>query len=227
MKNIVVKVNGSSATASFDGKLTSGMVGLLVSVDYDPSWDSLIKTASFRVGNFVRSRENIGSVTTVPWEVMRHYGKPLEVGVEGRDADGNIIIPTVWASVGMVYEGAVSNVPGSPNPDVGDVPPVAGAMIDDSVIDINKTWSSQKIADEIRGGGELITAPTIDVEEIEGGHRVTVTDAKGEENFDVMDGKDGYTPVKGKDYYTEADKAEMVTAVLAALPTYNGEVEEV
>lgn len=35
---------------------------------------------------------------------------------------------------------------------------------------------------------------------------------------------DGRTPVKGTDYYTEADKAEMVSAVIAALPVYNGEV---
>jgi hypothetical protein len=28
--------------------------------------------------------------------------------------------------------------------------------------------------------------------------------------------------VKGKDYYTEADKAEMVNAVLAALPVAEG-----
>ena len=35
-------------------------------------------------------------------------------------------------------------------------------------------------------------------------------------------GPAGYTPVKGVDYYTEADKAEMVGAVLAALPTWQG-----
>lgn len=37
-------------------------------------------------------------------------------------------------------------------------------------------------------------------------------------------GQDGYTPVKGVDYFTEAEKAEMVSAVLADLPIYNGEV---
>jgi hypothetical protein len=34
--------------------------------------------------------------------------------------------------------------------------------------------------------------------------------------------KDGYTPQKGVDYYTETDKQEMVAAVLAALPTWQG-----
>ncbi|MBR2388214.1 MAG: collagen-like protein [Clostridia bacterium] len=41
------------------------------------------------------------------------------------------------------------------------------------------------------------------------------------------DGADGYTPIKGKDYYTEADKTEMVNAVISALPKYNGEVTTV
>lgn len=40
-------------------------------------------------------------------------------------------------------------------------------------------------------------------------------------------GADGYTPVKYKDYFTEADKAEMVQAVITALPKYNGEVEDI
>lgn len=35
-------------------------------------------------------------------------------------------------------------------------------------------------------------------------------------------GDPGYTPVKGTDYYTETDKNEMVSAVLAALPNGDG-----
>lgn len=35
---------------------------------------------------------------------------------------------------------------------------------------------------------------------------------------------DGKTPVMGTDYFTSADKAEIVSAVLAALPVYTGEV---
>lgn len=36
------------------------------------------------------------------------------------------------------------------------------------------------------------------------------------------DGLDGKTPVKGTDYFTEADKQELVTDVLNALPIWNG-----
>lgn len=35
-------------------------------------------------------------------------------------------------------------------------------------------------------------------------------------------GQDGYTPVKGTDYWTEADKAEMVADVIAELPESGG-----
>lgn len=47
---------------------------------------------------------------------------------------------------------------------------------------------------------------------------------KGDTGADGANGKDGHTPERGIDYYTEADKKEMVNAVIAALPVYNGEV---
>jgi hypothetical protein len=48
-----------------------------------------------------------------------------------------------------------------------------------------------------------------------------VVGAKGEQGIQGEKGEKGdagYTPVKGIDYYTEADKAELVSAVIAALP---------
>ena len=48
------------------------------------------------------------------------------------------------------------------------------------------------------------------------------TPVKGVDYFDGEKGTDGYTPQKGTDYYTAADKAEMVSTVLAALPTWTG-----
>lgn len=84
--------------------------------------------------------------------------------------------------------------------------------------------------------GEDGVSPTVEIAAIDGGNRVSITDAEGSSSFDVMngtdgapgtpgaDGADGYTPVKGVDYWTEADKAEMVADTIAALPVYNGEV---
>ena len=44
----------------------------------------------------------------------------------------------------------------------------------------------------------------------------------GKDGANGRDGKDGYTPINGVDYFTDADKAEMVTAVIAALPHAEG-----
>lgn len=60
--------------------------------------------------------------------------------------------------------------------------------------------------------------------------KLSVTDGKLQYNgSDVglkgdkgADGKDGITPVKGTDYWTESDKAEIVNDTLAALPKWTG-----
>ena len=44
----------------------------------------------------------------------------------------------------------------------------------------------------------------------------------GKDGKDGTNGADGKTPVKGTDYWTASDKAEMVSDVLSALPTWNG-----
>ena len=45
---------------------------------------------------------------------------------------------------------------------------------------------------------------------------------KGDKGDTGAAGADGYTPVKGTDYWTETDKAEIVADTLAALPTWTG-----
>lgn len=56
------------------------------------------------------------------------------------------------------------------------------------------------------------------------GTTLTVSSASGTSSANLKGekGADGKTPVKGTDYYTSADKTEMVNLVLAALPTWTG-----
>ena len=44
----------------------------------------------------------------------------------------------------------------------------------------------------------------------------------GVDGTDGVDGADGYTPVRGTDYWTTADQASIVGDVLAALPDGDG-----
>lgn len=93
------------------------------------------------------------------------------------------------------------------------------------VMDGKDGYTPRKNIDYFDGkDGDNGFSPLVSVSNITGGHRVTITDGNGMKTVDVMDGKDGYTPVRGKDYWTDADKAEMVSAVVSALPKYDGEV---
>ena len=51
---------------------------------------------------------------------------------------------------------------------------------------------------------------------------ITIKDKSGTTTASVKDGANGKTPVKGADYFTAEDKAELVSDVLAALPTWMG-----
>jgi hypothetical protein len=46
---------------------------------------------------------------------------------------------------------------------------------------------------------------------------LTVTDKSGTQSVQIKDGTDGKTPTKGTDYFTEADKAELVQMVIESL----------
>ena len=106
-------------------------------------------------------------------------------------------------------------------------------------------WKNVKTENEQQSA----VSPVIDISEIDGGHRVSITDVNGEKSFDIMDGAkgdkgdtgatgpqgdkgdtgatgpqgdkgdNGYTPVKGTDYFTEEDKAEIVQAVVDEMTT--------
>lgn len=60
------------------------------------------------------------------------------------------------------------------------------------------------------GGSGDGFSPIIDITEIEGGHRVTITDIDGAKSFDVLNGVDGYTPQKGIDYF-DGEKGDPFT----------------
>lgn len=70
-------------------------------------------------------------------------------------------------------------------------------------------------------GGGTVFYPAVSVDGV-----ISWTNNGGLQNPEPVNikGKDGATPVKGVDYYTDADKKAMVNDVIAALPVYKGEV---
>ena len=67
-------------------------------------------------------------------------------------------------------------------------------------------------------------SPEAKVEETEDGAKITITDKSGTTEATVKhgkDGADGYTPVKGTDYFTEEDKQELIQSVFAQVVNGN------
>ena len=87
--------------------LTSGSVNVYQALfEFSPDWDGLERVAVFRTGGeswSVALGEN--GQCTIPWEVLVSHGRQLTAGVYGTRG-GEDVLPTVWASLGTILEGA-------------------------------------------------------------------------------------------------------------------------
>ena len=125
----------------------------------------------------------------------------------------------VWDAVGEMWRnnGSIAGVPGATGPQGPQGPSGAdGADGEDGADGFTPTVSATK-----SGKTTIIT-----ITNKTGTTTATILDgndgAAGVDGADGEDGQDGYTPVRGTDYWTAADKAEIVQDVLDALPTWNG-----
>ena len=107
MEGIKIDVTGNIASVKKrPTRITSGTVGLPVEFSFDGLWDGLSKTAVFMAGSVCKISEGIAAEAVVPWEVLEKPGVTLIIGVYGANNDGSIVIPTTWATVCHIYEGA-------------------------------------------------------------------------------------------------------------------------
>ena len=101
-----IYVTGTCARVTELKKLTSGLVGGKILVDYDDHiWAGLSKAVVFQG---IGEKDALPDECTVeiPWEVVEKPCKHLWVGFYGTDSYKNMIIPTVYADLGPVLPGA-------------------------------------------------------------------------------------------------------------------------
>lgn len=209
--------------------LTSGMVGQTVEFEYSADFDGLTLTAVFTNGKKTVDVLNPDKQCIIPHEVLDTVGTVVKVGIYA--VKGNeLVIPTVYATIGIVLKGA------DPSGDVSADPtlPVWAQLqtlvgdLDDLETDAkNNLVAAINEAAQTGGGGSASIAMRV-----EGGYIQYSTDNgktwvnlvaeaelkgnkgdKGDTGADGVNGKDGtdgHTPVKGTDYWTAADKAEIV-----------------
>jgi hypothetical protein len=105
---ISIFVSKALAVVTDNETLTSGMIGAEMKFSFSDDWDNLTKTAIFRAGDVTKAVTQgqwAGNVCTIPHETLATAGEGLRVGVYGVNDDKKVIIPTVWATVGVVRVG--------------------------------------------------------------------------------------------------------------------------
>ena len=101
-----LKVDRTYASVISREIITAGLVGTTILVEYAPGiWDGLTKTVVFR-GSV--SKDVITNDTTIeiPPEVLTEPNKRLSVGFCGMDHENRLVIPTIWADLGLIQPGA-------------------------------------------------------------------------------------------------------------------------
>ena len=164
------------------------------------------------------------NLTELPAEncAAEYVDEKVYVGVYGSDGLGHIIIPTIWVSLGVLKEGAAYEGmdPPQPTPDMwAQILAIAQNAGAENAEEAEKAAGEAKTAvthypkivdgywyvwnaetetwvnTEIRAEGRDGYSPEVTITEIEGGHRVTITDEDHPQGqtFDVMDGQGGGT----------------------------------
>ncbi len=95
--------------------VTSGSVNIYtVRFEFSSDWEGLERAAVFKSGAESRSVPlDSGGECVIPWEVLAAHGQPLTAGVFGT-RDGDTVLPTVWAGLGIVLEGVAAGADAQP-----------------------------------------------------------------------------------------------------------------
>ena len=108
------KVNGRCMLRE---PLTSGMVGQPIHFEYSHDFDGLMITAVFTDGKNTVNVVNPGSECIIPHEVLTTVGATIKVGIYATRGE-ELVIPTVYATIGVVLRGANPNEGSSGSPTI-------------------------------------------------------------------------------------------------------------
>ena len=206
-----IKVTGKRAEIiERSNPLTVGQKGEQIAIEFSADWDGLTKTAQFYNGETLIDALVYSDSVEIPAE-MAVSKRPVSVCFIGKNADGTVVYPAVECPIGSVWYG---ERPGGEPP----VPPTPDwkAQIEAGVSQANETADGVRAdADAGLFDGEDGVTPHIG----ENGNWYIGTVDTGVKAAGI----DGKTPVRGVDYYTDADKQAIVDDVLATFPVWNWE----
>lgn len=156
MTSIQLTLTGAQAKAEVNGLLTAGMVGVPVTIVWDESWNGLVKTLVCRSDGCIRTILNVGSQALVAPEVFRTEKwapNALYLGVEGRDTEGKLVIPSTFAYCGQILPGAVTEGTVSQEPENPAWAQILGCIGDMEALETTRKASLVEAINEAAGLG--------------------------------------------------------------------------
>lgn len=118
---IRVVATARSAALASDDIITSGSVGIPVAFELsEDDFEGLACTAVFQGSGVARDVALIdGAACKVPAECLAEAGGVLRIGIYASNAEGTVVIPTVWANSRPIEVGTVPSDrdPAGPTPD--------------------------------------------------------------------------------------------------------------
>ena len=137
------KVNGRCMLRE---PLTSGMVGQTIHFEYSHDFDGLMITAVFTDGKNTVNVVNPGSECIIPHEVLTTVGATVKVGIYATRGE-ELVIPTVYATIGVVLRGANPNEGSGGNASMTD-DDILECLIDTDMLSAVKDADGKIFTDE-------------------------------------------------------------------------------
>lgn len=109
----IVECNANKAWCGDRDLLTTGTVGKTVDLRFSDDWDGLQKFAVFRAYDISEAVVITGDTLEIPRRVLSKPDVHLMLGIYGVNTQGTVAIPTVYADLGCIREGA--NITGADN----------------------------------------------------------------------------------------------------------------
>lgn len=206
-------INASNLSALVEGNINS----IYVHFVFSSEWTDLVRTAVFSCGNTSVAVPLSSDKCAIPWEVLAVPDR-LFLALRGADTGNNTVLCTKNVFLGTVSPSLAAEIAAEahdPTPNIIDV-----LCADVAVLKAGGAGTDGKSAYEIAAENGFIGTEVEWLASLKG--------AEGSDGIDGVngsDGEDGYTPVKGTDYFTASDIADIVNEVISSLPVYNGGVE--
>ena len=161
-----IRVNGAIAKTVYRKVIPAGIIGAQVEFDYaEDIWHGLHKTVVFK-GAVTKDVVTDANIVTIPHEVVEKPFSQLSIGVYGVNADGNIVIPTLWEDIGDILDATTpsGDISADPSPPVwAQIQAMIGNLDElETTARDNLVAAVNEVAQSGGGGGSASIAMRVD-----------------------------------------------------------------